>query len=72
LFTGTFQLSETGDTFLDMQAYRKGMVYVNGHLLGRYWNKGPQERLYCPATFLQKGENAIQVSQEKKLWNKIF
>ncbi|MDE3253858.1 MAG: beta-galactosidase [Bacteroidota bacterium] len=61
LFTGTFQLSETGDTFLDMQAYRKGMVYVNGHLLGRYWNKGPQQRLYCPATFLHKGENAIQV-----------
>lgn len=61
LFTGNFQLTETGDTFLDLQAYRKGMVYVNGHLLGRYWNKGPQQRLYCPATFLKKGENKIQV-----------
>ncbi len=61
LFTGNFQLSQTGDTFFDMHAYRKGMLYVNGHLLGRYWNKGPQERLYCPAVFLKKGDNKIEV-----------
>ena len=61
LFTGTFQLDKTGDTFIDMNEWHKGMVYINGHFLGRYWNKGPQHRLYCPASFLQKGNNTITV-----------
>ncbi|MES2006075.1 MAG: beta-galactosidase family protein [Bacteroidota bacterium] len=60
-FTGSFMLNTSGDTFLDMSTWRKGMVYVNGHLLGRYWNKGPQQRLYCPASFLLKGKNDIVV-----------
>ena len=61
LFVGGFTLDTIGDTFIDMRNYRKGMVYINGHLLGRYWNKGPQERLYCPASYLQKGNNKIVV-----------
>jgi len=61
LFVGVFAVDTIGDTFIDMRNYRKGMVYVNGHLLGRYWNKGPQERLYCPASYLQKGYNKIIV-----------
>ena len=61
LFVGGFTLDTLGDTFIDMHNYRKGMVYINGHLLGRYWNKGPQERLYCPASYLQKGNNKIVV-----------
>ena len=61
LFVGGFTLDTLGDTFIDMRNYRKGMVYINGHLLGRYWNKGPQERLYCPASYLQKGNNKIVV-----------
>lgn len=61
LFTGSFELVKTGDTFFDMKDYRKGMVYINGHLLGRYWNKGPQQRLYCPSAFLLKGKNQIVV-----------
>jgi len=60
-FTGSFTLSETGDTYFDMSNYFKGMVYVNGHCLGRYWNIGPQQRLYCPAPWLKKGRNEIIV-----------
>ncbi|MBQ3218929.1 MAG: beta-galactosidase [Akkermansia sp.] len=52
---------EPADTFLDMTGWKKGYVWVNGHLLGRYWNIGPQERLYCPAEFLRKGNNAVEV-----------
>ena len=52
---------EPQDTFLDMSGWHKGYVWVNGHLLGRYWNIGPQLRLYCPAEFLRKGNNAIEV-----------
>lgn len=60
-FKGKFLLENTGDTFFDMSNYSKGMLYVNGHLLGRYWNIGPQQRLYCPASWLHKGENEVIV-----------
>jgi beta-galactosidase len=60
-FKGSFTLAETGDTYFDMSNYKKGVVYVNGHNLGRYWNVGPQFRLYCPASWLQKGANEIVV-----------
>lgn len=60
-FEGTFTLTDVGDTFFDLSKYGKGMVYVNGHNLGRYWNIGPQKTLYCPASWLKKGENKIVV-----------
>lgn len=60
-YKGQFDLAVTGDTWFDMQHYSKGMLYVNGHLLGRYWNIGPQQRLYCPAGWLKKGKNEITV-----------
>lgn len=53
-FKASFELDKTGDTFIDLSNYKKGIVWVNGHNLGRFWNKGPQERLYCPANFLKK------------------
>lgn len=52
---------EPKDTFLDMSKYTKGVVWVNGHNLGRYWHIGPQLRLFCPATFLKKGDNVIDI-----------
>ncbi|SFD51225.1 beta-galactosidase [Chitinophaga sp. CF118] len=60
-FKGTFSLATTGDTYLDLSAFKKGLVWVNGHNLGRYWEIGPQKRLYCPATWLNKGANEIVV-----------
>ena len=60
-FKGHFSLTETGDTYFDLHNYSKGMVYVNGHNLGRHWNIGPQQRLYCPAGWLKKGNNEIIV-----------
>lgn len=60
-YKGNFNLAETGDTYFDLSQYTKGMIYINGHNLGRYWNIGPQQRLYCPASWLQKGNNEIIV-----------
>ncbi len=60
-FKGEFELETTGDTYFDMSEYKKGIVYVNGHNLGRYWYIGPQQRLYCPAGWLKKGRNEIIV-----------
>lgn len=61
LFEAKLNLDKVADTFLDMSAWPKGYVWVNGHNLGRYWEKGPQFRLYCPAEFLKAGENRIVV-----------
>jgi beta-galactosidase len=66
-FKGSFTLTNTGDTYLDMSNFKKGMVWVNGHNLGRYWEIGPQKRLYCPAPWLKKGENEIVVLDQHQL-----
>ncbi|HUL79111.1 MAG TPA: beta-galactosidase family protein [Vicinamibacteria bacterium] len=60
-FRGSFTLERPADTFLDLTGYRKGVVWVNGHNLGRYWDVGPQKRLYCPAPWLQAGANEVIV-----------
>ena len=61
LLSGSFELKEIGDTYLDMSAYGKGYLWVNGHLLGRYWNIGPQQRLYCPGVWMKKGTNTVHI-----------
>lgn len=60
-FKGSFELAAANDTYIDMSAFKKGIVWVNGHNLGRYWEIGPQKRLYCPAPWLKKGSNDIVV-----------
>ena len=56
---GYFNLDETGDTFLDMRMYRKGLVWINGHNLGRFWELGPYFSLYLPGPWLKTGRNEI-------------
>ncbi len=53
--------NEPADTFVDMKGFKKGIVIVNGKVLGRYWEKGPQQTLYLPKSFLMKGINEIIV-----------
>ncbi|MFT4031925.1 MAG: beta-galactosidase [Siphonobacter sp.] len=60
-FKGEFELSQTGDTYFDLSKYAKGNVYINVHNLGRYWNIGPQQHIFCPASWLKKGKNEIIV-----------
>jgi len=58
---GTFELTETGDTFLDLRGWRRGAIWVNGHPLGRFWHIGPQQTLYCPGVWLRRGANEIVI-----------
>jgi beta-galactosidase len=60
-FRGSFVQDVPADTFIDLTGYRKGVVWVNGHNLGRYWDIGPQKRLYCPASWLKAGANDVIV-----------
>jgi beta-galactosidase len=60
-YKGSFNLTTTGDTFLDMSTWGKGMVWVNGCNLGRFWKIGPQQTLFVPGVWLKKGKNEIIV-----------
>jgi beta-galactosidase len=60
-FRTTFTLAQTGDTYVDVSGWTKGLIWVNGHNLGRYWQVGPQQRLYCPASWLVAGQNELIV-----------
>lgn len=64
-YRATFHLDKTADTFLNMESWGKGMVWVNGHALGRFWEIGPQQTLYMPGCWLRKGENEIIVLDMK-------
>lgn len=63
-YEGTFNLAETGDTFLDLEGWGKGLVFINGKNIGRYWQVGPQQTLYIPGVWLQKGENRILIFEQ--------
>ena len=58
---GSFSLDKVADTYLDMNKWGKGLVWVNGHNLGKYWGVGPQQTLYLPAEWLKKGQNEVVV-----------
>jgi len=60
-YQGTFRVDEPADTFLDTRSLGKGMVWVNGRALGRFWHIGPQGALYLPAPWLRKGMNEIVI-----------
>ena len=60
-YRGYFNISKVGDTFINMEAFGKGQVYVNGHALGRFWQIGPQQTLYLPGCWLKKGKNEVVV-----------
>lgn len=60
-YRSTFKLDKPGDVFLDMQTWGKGMVWVNGKAMGRFWEIGPQQTLFMPGCWLKKGENEIIV-----------
>jgi beta-galactosidase len=60
-FRATPHLTSVGDTYIDVSRWAKGVVWVNGHNLGRYWEIGPQRRLYCAAPWLKPGQNEILI-----------
>lgn len=57
----TLTVNEPADTFLAFDGWGKGCVFVNGFHIGRFWEIGPQKRLYIPAPLLKNGQNEIIV-----------
>ncbi len=63
----TLHISGTvADTFIEFPGV-KGVVWVNGFNIGRYWNIGPGKTLYVPRTLLHEGENEIVVLELHQL-----
>ncbi|XP_003399681.2 beta-galactosidase [Bombus terrestris] len=79
ILRGNFSISgQPMDTYLNTDDWGKGVAFVNGRNLGRYWPlAGPQITLYVPASYLRTGENElllveleyIPMSKEMKLQN---
>lgn len=66
-------IDEPCDTFLDTDGFGKGCAFVNGFNIGRFWEIGPQKRLYSPAPLLQIGKNTIVIFEtEGKAADSIF
>ncbi|MFI5252178.1 MAG: beta-galactosidase [Bacteroidota bacterium] len=61
ILEGVISLDTLGDTFFDMSKFGKGIVFVNGHNMGRYWSLGPQQTLFVPGCWLRKNSNDIMV-----------
>ncbi|MGI9822904.1 glycoside hydrolase family 35 protein [Agromyces sp. Marseille-Q5079] len=61
LARGVLELDEPADLFLDTLHWGKGLVWVNGFLLGRYWRRGPQRTLIVPAPVTRVGANEVVV-----------
>ena len=49
---GYFDADSQKDCFVALDGFTKGMVYINGFHLGRYWSCGPQRTLYLPGALL--------------------
>ncbi|MBW7458842.1 beta-galactosidase, partial [Paenibacillus sepulcri] len=60
-YRGTFQVDDRADTFLRLDGWSKGSVFLNGFNLGRYWEEGPARTLYVPAPLLKEGKNELIV-----------
>lgn len=64
LYKFNFHVNDTVDTFIDMSKWTKGLVIINGFVLGRYLFLGPQQTLYLPAPLMKLGKNEIVIFEQ--------
>ncbi|MEB7733778.1 glycoside hydrolase family 35 protein [Mammaliicoccus sciuri] len=69
LYRYVFMLNEANNTHIDVSAFSKGVVLVNGMNIGRYWNVGPTASLYISKTLLHEGENEIIIFDTEGTYN---
>jgi beta-galactosidase len=59
-----FDLDEPTDLYLDTEGWGKGVAWINGFCLGRYWSRGPQRTLYVPAPVVRAGRNEVMLFEQ--------
>lgn len=60
------------DTFVNMAPWGRGIVIVNGFVLGRYAKMGPIHTLYLPAPLLKSGSNNIYVFEHYTSYTEVY
>ena len=63
-YKATLYVDTPTDTFLKCSHLTKGFITLNGFNLGRYWNIGPQETLFVPASLLKEGINELIIFEQ--------
>ena len=58
---GSFEVTSPADTFLDLRSLGKGVIWINGRCLARFWNIGPTQTAYVPGAWLHAGKNEVVV-----------
>jgi beta-galactosidase len=53
--------AEPADLFLSTAGLGKGVAWLNGFCLGRYWSRGPQRTLYVPGPVTRKDANELVI-----------
>jgi len=64
---GTLIVDQVADTWVGVSGLRKGVLFANGFNLGRFWYKGPQQRIYLPGAVLRQGNNDIIVLEQEAI-----
>lgn len=73
-YRGTFSNSKTGmaaDTFLELPGGLKGVVFLNGRNLGRYWAIGPQQQLFVPGAWLKETNEVLVLELEPRTSSRV-
>ncbi len=68
-YKSILEIEEACDTFIKLENFKKGIVFINGFNLGRYWDIGPTKTLYVPAPLLKVGKNEVVVFEEESCTN---
>lgn len=67
-----FEVNELGDTFLNLDDFGKGVAFINGFNLGRFWDIGPTNYLYIPAPLLKEGINKIVIFETEGKYKDVI
>lgn len=60
-FHGELIVDASADSYVALPGFGKGLIWINGFLLGRFWEIGPQLTLYLPKPLLNAGHNTVTV-----------
>ena len=54
-----FDLPAESDLYLSTAGLGKGIAWINGFCVGRYWSRGPQRTLYVPGPVTRRTGNEL-------------